>query len=146
MHERAETIFALRRVSRAYGSIQEVIVQNFRAKPATPMRHAGDLSLDEFRATIAVSRIVLGPKARVQAPPQSCRPSRMPRLAGRRGGRLGWHLPADARSRQPGTSLALDRAAACHHSCVLAGVESSTHGPPDARERSADFMGRTDYR
>ncbi|GAA1788510.1 bifunctional FO biosynthesis protein CofGH [Nocardioides hankookensis] len=67
--ERAETIFALRQVSRAFGSVQEVIVQNFRAKPDTAMRHADDLALDDYRATIAVTRIVLGPKARVQAPP-----------------------------------------------------------------------------
>jgi FO synthase len=67
--ERAETIFALRQVSRAFGSVQEVIVQNFRAKPDTAMRHADDLALEEYRAVIAVTRIVLGPKARVQAPP-----------------------------------------------------------------------------
>ena len=67
--ERAETIFALRAVSRAYGSVQEVIVQNFRAKPDTAMRHADDVGLQEFRAAIAVTRVVLGPTARVQAPP-----------------------------------------------------------------------------
>ena len=67
--ERAETIFALREVSRRYGAVQEVIVQNFRAKPDTAMRHADDLGLDDYRAAIAVTRIVLGPKARVQAPP-----------------------------------------------------------------------------
>ena len=67
--ERAETIFALRRVARAYGAVQEVIVQNFRAKPDTAMRHIDDLGLEEYRAAIAVTRIVLGPKARVQAPP-----------------------------------------------------------------------------
>jgi FO synthase len=67
--ERAETIFALRKVSKAFGSVQEVIVQNFRAKPDTAMRHSDDLGLDEYRAAIAVTRIVLGPKARVQAPP-----------------------------------------------------------------------------
>jgi FO synthase len=67
--ERAETIFALRKVSTQFGSVQEVIVQNFRAKPDTAMRHTDDLDLDEFRATIAVTRLVLGPKARVQAPP-----------------------------------------------------------------------------
>ena len=49
--------------------MQEVIVQNFRAKPDTAMRHADDLALDEYRATIAVTRLVLGPKTRVQAPP-----------------------------------------------------------------------------
>ena len=69
LSERAETIFALRRVSRAFGGVQEVIVQNFRAKPDTAMRHAEDLALDEHRAAIAVTRLVLGPKARVQAPP-----------------------------------------------------------------------------
>ena len=67
--ERAETLFALRRVARQYGALQEVIVQNFRAKPDTAMRHAGDLGLAEYRAAIAVTRVVLGPSARVQAPP-----------------------------------------------------------------------------
>ena len=67
--ERAETIFALRATSRAYSAVQEVIVQNFRAKPDTAMRHTDDLDLDEYRAAIAVTRLVLGPKARVQAPP-----------------------------------------------------------------------------
>lgn len=67
--ERAETIFALRASLKAYGAIQEVIVQNFRAKPDTAMRHTDDLDLDEYRAAIAVTRIVLGPRARVQAPP-----------------------------------------------------------------------------
>jgi FO synthase len=69
LEERAETIFALRRISRAYGGLQEVIVQNFRAKPDTAMRHVDDLPLDEYRAAIAVTRLVLGPKDRVQAPP-----------------------------------------------------------------------------
>ncbi|MFE7226060.1 bifunctional FO biosynthesis protein CofGH [Nocardioides sp. NPDC057577] len=67
--ERAETIFALRKVHKAYAGLQEIIVQNFRAKPATAMRHVDDLGLDEYLAAIAVTRIVLGPKARVQAPP-----------------------------------------------------------------------------
>jgi FO synthase len=67
--ERAETILALRATSRAYGAVQEVIVQNFRAKPDTAMRHTDDLGLDEYRAAIAVTRLLLGPKARVQAPP-----------------------------------------------------------------------------
>src|SRR5687768_1474008 len=67
--ERAETIFALRKVSTQFGAVQEVIVQNFRAKPDTAMRHADDLGLDDYRATIAVTRLVLGPRARVQAPP-----------------------------------------------------------------------------
>ena len=79
--ERAETIFALRATSRRYGAVQEVIVQNFRAKPDTAMRHADDLGLEEYRAAIAVTRLVLGPKARVQAPPNLVEPPR--RSAGR---------------------------------------------------------------
>ncbi|ABL80339.1 MULTISPECIES: bifunctional FO biosynthesis protein CofGH [unclassified Nocardioides] len=69
LEERAQTIFAIRTTSRAYGAIQEVIVQNFRAKPGTVMRHVDDLGLDEYRAAIAVTRLVLGPRARIQAPP-----------------------------------------------------------------------------
>ncbi|MCW2849239.1 MAG: mqnE, partial [Marmoricola sp.] len=67
--ERAESIFELRRVARQYGHVQEVIIQNFRAKPDTAMRHVDDLGLEEYVAAIAVSRIVLGPKVRLQAPP-----------------------------------------------------------------------------
>ncbi|WP_392425752.1 bifunctional FO biosynthesis protein CofGH [Barrientosiimonas humi] len=67
--ERAETIFALRRVGREHGHLQEVIVQNFRAKPDTAMRSVPDLGLEEYLAAIATTRVVLGPGARVQAPP-----------------------------------------------------------------------------
>ncbi len=67
--ERAESIFAIRKVGREYGGIQEVIVQNFRAKPDTRMRAAPDAELDDLAATIAVARLVLGPSARIQAPP-----------------------------------------------------------------------------
>ncbi len=67
--ERAESIFAIRRVAREYGGIQEVIVQNFRAKPDTRMRGVPDAGLDDLAATIAVARLVLGPAMRIQAPP-----------------------------------------------------------------------------
>ncbi|WP_021594346.1 bifunctional FO biosynthesis protein CofGH [Actinomadura welshii] len=69
VEERADAIFEIRRTMREYGAIQEVIVQNFRAKPDTKMRGVPDAELDELAATIAVTRLVLGPKARVQAPP-----------------------------------------------------------------------------
>src|SRR5947207_1864624 len=67
--ERAESIFAIRKVAREYRGIQEVIVQNFRAKPDTKMRDVPDAELDDLAATIAVTRLVLGSKARIQAPP-----------------------------------------------------------------------------
>ncbi|WP_445009377.1 bifunctional FO biosynthesis protein CofGH [Sphaerisporangium rufum] len=67
--DRAESIFAIRRVAREYGGVQEVIVQNFRAKPDTAMRGMPDADLSELAATIAVTRLVLGSRMRVQAPP-----------------------------------------------------------------------------
>jgi FO synthase len=67
--ERADSIFAIRQVAREYGGVQEVIMQNFRAKPDTPMRGVPDADLDDLAATIAVARLVLGPGARIQAPP-----------------------------------------------------------------------------
>ncbi|MEU6463442.1 bifunctional FO biosynthesis protein CofGH [Streptomyces sp. NPDC046976] len=67
--ERAESLFALRKVSRAYHGIQELIIQNFRAKPDTAMRGMPDAELDELVATIAVARHIMGPAACLQAPP-----------------------------------------------------------------------------
>ncbi|AKH82958.1 FO synthase [Streptomyces sp. CNQ-509] len=67
--ERAESLFALRRVQRAYQGLQEVIVQNFRAKPDTAMRGMPDAELDDLAATVAVTRLLLGPAIGVQAPP-----------------------------------------------------------------------------
>jgi FO synthase len=67
--ERADSIFAIRGVAREYGGVQEVIVQNFRAKPDTKMRAIPDAGLEDLAATIAVARLVLGPRLRIQAPP-----------------------------------------------------------------------------
>jgi FO synthase len=67
--ERAESLFAIREAARGFGHIQEVIVQNFRAKPDTAMRGMPDAALADLAATVAVARLVLGPRARVQAPP-----------------------------------------------------------------------------
>ncbi|MEU5613652.1 bifunctional FO biosynthesis protein CofGH [Streptomyces sparsogenes] len=67
--ERAESLFALRRAARAYHGIQEVIIQNFRAKPDTAMRGMPDAELDDLVATVAVARHIMGPAARLQAPP-----------------------------------------------------------------------------
>ncbi|MEW2082402.1 bifunctional FO biosynthesis protein CofGH [Streptomyces sp. NPDC005283] len=67
--ERADSLFALRRVARAYHGIQELIMQNFRAKPDTAMRGMPDAELDELVATVAVARHIMGPSACLQAPP-----------------------------------------------------------------------------
>ncbi|WP_328850607.1 bifunctional FO biosynthesis protein CofGH [Micromonospora globbae] len=67
--ERVDAIFAIRRAHREYGHLQEVIVQNFRAKPDTAMRGMPDAELHDLAATVAVARVLLGPRARIQAPP-----------------------------------------------------------------------------
>ena len=67
--ERAESLFAIRQIAREYGHIQEVILQNFRAKPDTAMRAVPDAGLPDLAATVAVARLVLGPQMRLQAPP-----------------------------------------------------------------------------
>lgn len=67
--ERIEALLAIRDVHERYGHIQEVIIQNFRAKPGTRMADAAEPTLDDHLWTIAVARIVLGPAMNIQAPP-----------------------------------------------------------------------------
>jgi FO synthase len=67
--ERAESLLALRASARQYGHLQEVIVQNFRAKPDTAMRGMPDADLHDLAATIAVARLLMPSGVSVQAPP-----------------------------------------------------------------------------
>jgi FO synthase len=67
--ERLDALHAIRQLADRSGHVQEVIVQNFRAKPGTRMASAPEPPLEELLWTIAVARIVLGAHAHVQAPP-----------------------------------------------------------------------------
>jgi FO synthase len=67
--ERVDALLAIRAVAERYGHVQEVIIQNFRAKPGTRMAAAAEPALEELLWTIAVARILLGPHAHLQAPP-----------------------------------------------------------------------------
>ena len=67
--ERIDALAALRELGERHGHLQEVIVQNFRAKPGTRMAEAPEPSLDDHLWTIAVARILLGPGWNIQAPP-----------------------------------------------------------------------------
>src|SRR6267142_4981941 len=60
--ERIDALLAIRALAERYGQVQEVIVQNFRAKPGTRMAAAPEPPLDELLWTIAVARILLGPR------------------------------------------------------------------------------------
>ena len=67
--ERIDSLFAIRELHERHGHIQEVIVQNFRAKPEIPMRDHPEPALDEMLKTIALARLILGGEMNIQAPP-----------------------------------------------------------------------------
>ena len=67
--ERIASLLALRDLHDRYGHIQEIIVQNFRAKPDTRMAEAPDPPLEDLQWTIACARLVFGPEMAIQAPP-----------------------------------------------------------------------------
>lgn len=69
LDERIEALLALRELHEDYGHIQEVIVQNFRAKPDTPMAGAGEPGLIELMSACAIARLIMGPRMNIQAPP-----------------------------------------------------------------------------
>lgn len=77
--ERIESLLALRRLHEIYGHLQEIIVQNFRAKPNTLMSQAPEPDLAELRWTIAVTRIIFGSTMSIQAPP-NLSPGVLPQL------------------------------------------------------------------
>ncbi len=67
--ERVDSLFAIADLHAAYGHIQEVIIQNFRSKPATAMANAPEPSAADLARTIAIARLLLGPDVNIQAPP-----------------------------------------------------------------------------
>jgi FO synthase len=67
--ERVDALVAIRDLHERHGHVQEVIVQNFRAKPTIPMRDHPEPSADDLVRAVAVARLVLGPEVNVQAPP-----------------------------------------------------------------------------
>ncbi|GJL89102.1 MAG: FO synthase [Minwuia thermotolerans] len=79
--ERLDALFALRDLNDRHGHLQEVIIQNFRAKPGTKMVDAPEPDLDELCWTIAMARLLFAPQMHVQAPP-NLSPGVLPRLIG----------------------------------------------------------------
>ena len=67
--ERIEALLELRALHERHGHIQEIIVQNFRAKPGTKMAESAEPSLEDHLWTIAVARILMPPEVAIQAPP-----------------------------------------------------------------------------
>ena len=67
--EQVDGLLAIRALRRRYGHIQEVIIQNFRAKPETPMEDASEPGVPAILKSVALARIILGPDANLQVPP-----------------------------------------------------------------------------
>ncbi len=67
--ERIESLVALREVHDRHGHLQEIIVQNFRAKPGTRMAAAPEPSFDDLLRTVALARLTFGPEMSIQVPP-----------------------------------------------------------------------------
>ncbi len=67
--ERIEALLAIRDLHKRHGHIQEVIIQNFRAKPGTRMAVAPEPSLEDQIWTIAAARLIFGPAMNIQTPP-----------------------------------------------------------------------------
>jgi FO synthase len=67
--DRVEALLAIRRLHEEHGHVQEVIVQNFRAKPGIPMRAWPEPTAGDLLRTVAVARLLLGPEMSLQAPP-----------------------------------------------------------------------------
>jgi FO synthase len=77
--ERIESLLAIKDIQDRHGHIQEIIVQNFRAKPDTKMASAPEPDLNELLWTIAVARLIFGPAMNIQAPP-NLSPGVLPQL------------------------------------------------------------------
>jgi len=69
VRDRAESLVALREIDDRHGHVQEVIVQNFRAKPRTAMQGAPDADMHDYLAAVVVARLVFGADMRIQVPP-----------------------------------------------------------------------------
>ncbi len=131
--ERAQSVLDLRRVAREHGHVQEVIVQNFRAKPDTAMRHRDDLGLTEYLAAIADRPPAAGT---ADADPGAAQPHRRGRVrtaaaGGRR--RLGRRLAADPRPREPRAPLAAPRRARPPDRGGGVRAARAPHGAPGVR-------------
>jgi FO synthase len=131
--ERIEALLAIRELHARYGHIQEVIIQNFRAKPGTRMADAPEPSLEEHVWTIAVARLLFGPDMSLQAPP-NLQPEALPALI--RAGVNDWGgvspvTPDHVNPEAPWPHL--DALAACTEAAGRTLVERLAITPPYAR-------------
>ena len=99
IEDRVDSLLAIQRLHQQYGHIQEVIIQNFRAKPEIPMANSPEPDTDDHLRTIAVARLLLR-DMNIQAPAQ---PERRPLRAS--AARLASTIGAECRRSRPTTSI-----------------------------------------
>jgi FO synthase len=152
--ERIEALLAIRELNERYGHIQEIIIQNFRAKPGTRMAHATEPSLAEHLWTIAVARLIFGQRMNIQAPP-NLRPEALAALIG--AGINDWggvspvtpdhvnpeapwpHLAALREATERAGRTLVERLAA-YPEFLLAGAGSPAAAPAAGASRSAPYL------
>ena len=140
--ERVDALLAIRELHARYGHVQEVIVQNFRAKPSIPMARHPEPGLEELRRTLAVARLVLGPQHERPGAAEPL-PRHLPGAGGGRPERLGRHLAADHRLHQSRGAVAPSRRAGPgdrgggRTAPGAAGDLSGVHRPPGLRDGRA---------
>ena len=112
--ERLEALHAIRDLHAAHGHIQEVIIQNFRAKPGTKMARAAEPDADDLVWTIAAARLILGAD---DEHPGAAQPlaRRLSAAGRRRHQRLGRRVAGDAGPREPGSAVARDHGPVAPH-------------------------------
>ena len=137
--ERIEALLALKALGEEHGHLQEVIVQNFRAKPGTRMASHPEPSLDDHLWTIATARILLGADWHVQAPPNLAYDELSP-TPGRRDRRLGRCVARDDRPREPGGALAGDRAHRRGHTVTRPRAGAAPRRLPPACRRARPLV------
>jgi FO synthase len=92
--DRVEALLAIRESHRRHGHVQELIIQNFKAKKGTAMEHAAEPALEELLWTVAAARLLFGPAMNIQAPPNLTPEADDAAVGG--GGGDGWRRLLDA--------------------------------------------------
>ena len=111
--ERLDALFAIKAAHARHGHIQEVLVQNFRAKPDTRMCDAPEPDLDELLWTVAVARLAFGPDVPVQCPPNLTPDAPPPRGAGAEATHASGVVTETGDRRAAGWRALLDAGVSC---------------------------------
>ncbi len=141
--ERLEALFAIRDLHRSFGHVQEVIVQNFRAKPGTKLAGAAEPDLDDLLWSLAAARLILGPTMNIQAPP-NLSPGVYPRLIAAGINDWGGISPVTPDHVNPEAPWPVDHGACRAHGRRRQAARAPTADLSLVRARRRDLVGARD--